>query len=290
MSCWGRMEWRGRSVLWMSKKRMSKNMMRCRIWIFSAGVLLGSTGAWAQNPPPGRGRGPARFLGAEAGVPGHVVKNAPYSADTTTETTQTLPDGNHIRQTSSSHVYRDSEGRTRTEIAQVALGAIAPNSSLPRMVFVQDPVAGTSYALDTVDKTATRSAWPGRGRGPGAKGPGPAADAGGRRGPGPGTAGKTESLGRQTMEGVPVDGTRITSTIPAGQIGNEQPIQTVTEHWYSPELQIYLLTRHSDPRSGETVTRVTNLSRGEPAKSLFEVPVDYNIISGGGHTAGAATK
>ena len=217
--------------------------------------------------------GGVRFLGAQAGMPGHVVKNAPYSAEIGTEVTETLADGNRIHQVSTSRVYRDSEGRTRTELSLAGLSAIAPNSNLPNVIFLQDPVAGNSYALDTTRKTATRSAWPHSGRGPAQKGPGPAANS---------KAGnenvKTESLGRQTMVGVPVDGTRTTRVIPAGQVGNEQPIQSVTERWYSPDLKIYVLTRHSDPRSGETVTRVTSLNRGEPAHSLFEVPADFKIV------------
>jgi hypothetical protein len=60
-------------------------------------------------------------------------------------------------------------------------------------------------------------------------------------------------------------------------MGNEQPISIVTERWYSPDLQIYLLTRRSDPRAGETVTRLANLTRGEPAHSLFEVPADFKV-------------
>jgi len=86
------------------------------------------------------------------------VKNAPYAADAVTEITQTLPDGNHIHQVSTSRIYRDTEGRTRVEQSLTGLNAIAPNSKLPTVIFLQDPVAGTSYALDTTRKTATRSA------------------------------------------------------------------------------------------------------------------------------------
>ena len=127
-------------------------------------------------------------------------------------------------------------------------------------------MAGSSYALDTTRKTATKSAWQRAGRGLAAKS---MANAGG--------AVMEESLGRQTMEGVPADGTRTTRVIPAGQMGNEQPITIVTERWYSPDLQIYLLTRHTDPRAGETVTRLTNLTRGEPTHALFEVPADFKV-------------
>jgi len=245
-------------------------------------LLLVCASGWTQT----------RFLGAQAGMPGHVVKNAPYSAEITTETTQTLPNGDHTRQTSSSKVFRDGEGRTRTEQSLTGLGAIAPGSSLPTVVFLQDPVAGTSFALDTVHKTATKSPWPRMGRGPGQKGPGPEIARGpageGRRGPRPnGESVRSEPLGRQTMEGVPVDGTRTTTTIPAGQIGNEQPIQIVTERWYSPDLQVYVFTRHSDPRAGETVTRVTNINRGEPARSLFEIPADFRVSEGPPRPGGA---
>jgi hypothetical protein len=88
---------------------------------------------------------------------------------------------------------------------------------------------------------------------------------------------RTESLGTKTVEGLTAEGTRTTVTIPAGQEGNEQPMQTVTESWYSPDLQIVVLFKRSDPRTGETVTRYTNIVRAEPAHNLFEVPSDYQI-------------
>ena len=93
---------------------------------------------------------------------------------------------------------------------------------------------------------------------------------------------KTESLGKQTIEGVEAEGTRSTMTIPAGEIGNELPINIVSERWYSPELQTIVMTRRSDPRMGETVYRLTNINRSEPARSLFEVPADYTIKEGPG--------
>jgi len=88
---------------------------------------------------------------------------------------------------------------------------------------------------------------------------------------------KKEDLGTQTIEGVAATGTRNTFTIPVGQIGNEGPIAIVDERWYSKDLQAFVMTRHSDPRSGETVYRLTNINRTEPDHSLFEVPGDYQI-------------
>jgi hypothetical protein len=243
-------------------------------------ILALAAGALAQGPPSGpggprRGRmefgGPgdprARFIGFEAGMPGRVVKNAPYSAELITESVQTLADGNRLRQSATVKVYRDGEGRTRRE-QSVNLNGLGSNANMPQLVFINDPVAGVNYALNARDRTGTRSAWThGGGRGAGF---------GRRRGPEDANV-KTESLGRQTMEGIPVDGQRVTMTIPAGRIGNDQAIPIVTETWYSPDLQTMVLSKHSDPRSGETVTRMANISRSEPARSLFEVPADYKI-------------
>jgi hypothetical protein len=86
-----------------------------------------------------------------------------------------------------------------------------------------------------------------------------------------------EDLGTQVVEGVAATGTRMTTTIPAGSIGNEQPIVVVSEQWFSPELKVLVLTKHSDPRSGETTYRLTNIAQSEPARSLFEVPPDYTL-------------
>ena len=89
----------------------------------------------------------------------------------------------------------------------------------------------------------------------------------------------TESLGQQIMEGVMAEGTRTTTVIPAGGVGNVQPITVLSEQWFSLDLQVLLMTRHSDPRTGETTYRLTNVVRGEPDRSLFEVPADYTIKS-----------
>jgi hypothetical protein len=86
-----------------------------------------------------------------------------------------------------------------------------------------------------------------------------------------------ETLETKVLEGVKVEGTRRTTTIPAGAMGNVQPMEMVFERWYSPELQVVVMTRRVDPRFGETTYRLTNIQRTEPSPDLFKIPADFRI-------------
>jgi hypothetical protein len=184
-------------------------------------------------------------------------------------------------------------------------------TSAPHLVFIHDPVAGTSFTLNLTDKTAWKNPMPP----PGAGGAGHM-EAGIMidtmvntmvKGKGGNTSGappmpppdialmrhietdepaeaNTESLGSQTMEGVVASGVRTTRTIAAGQIGNERPITVVTEVWTSPELKTIVSSKRDDPRMGEQTFRLTNIVRAEPDPSLFTVPSDFKIIDGGPKT------
>lgn len=262
------------------------------IRVIPAVLVVAAFAASAQPGPRGRGGpGDSRFLGAEAGNPGPVVKGAPYSAEATTESIQILPDGNRIRQTSVVRVFRDAEGRTRREQSLNSIAPLPGNSNLPTVVFINDPVLGVNYALSPDERTATKSSWERRegSRGPqidsreglGRKDVGRGAKRGGDvRQDYPNV--KSESLGRQVIEGVAADGKKTTMTISAGQIGNELPIHIVSEIWYSPELRTVILSKRSDPRQGEMTFRLANINRSEPARSLFEVPADYSIVKARG--------
>ena len=230
---------------------------------------------------------------------GSPVKAAPYSAQAVTQTTQTLVDGNRIVRNSSSMIYRDSEGRERRELS---LGNLVVNGEPVQTIFISDPVAGANFTLDTKTRTAMKMPAP-----PFPKTPlkAPAGDvtfgspmvglgmAGGmipsigpqvmifRASNAPNgndqQAPKVEQLGAMNIEGLVAEGTRSTVTIPAGQVGNEQPIQIVSERWYSPELKVTVLSKHSDPRMGDTEYHMANISRAEPLPSMFQVPPDYTL-------------
>jgi hypothetical protein len=88
---------------------------------------------------------------------------------------------------------------------------------------------------------------------------------------------KEGPLERKTLEGVSVEGRRSTTTIRAGAIGNDLPITIPSEEWSSPDLSVLVMTRRSDPRTGESSYKLTNIVRAEPDKSLFVVPSDYTV-------------
>ncbi len=246
-----------------------------------------------------------------------ITKGAPYSAEATTEFTQLLPDGNRISRKSVTRTFRDSEGRTRREqIAAGGTGETTSISIVDPVAgasFVLDPEKRTARKTASAVATAMPSGAGGGGRGgrvaPAGRPPtlpaghdsaeqrrreaetaarvelsATSREASGTRrmvqeraasGEGQTT---TESLGQQLIEGVPAEGTRTTTVIPAGKVGNVQPIKIVSEEWFSPDLQLLLMTRHSDPRTGETTYRLTNIVRGEQDRSLFDVPPDYSVV------------
>jgi hypothetical protein len=241
--------------------------------------------------------GKIEFFSAEMAGAGEVVTAAPYTATATTESTQVLADGNKIVNKTSSFVARDSQGRTRRETDLHRIGTMQVDS--PKTVFINDPTAHTQYIF-TPGGEATKVI---RSQGSWKEGP-QIIDLQGndlRNGKSErrvnqkvivnvqgGHEGqrmkesteqvKHEDLGTQTIEGVSAQGKRETVTIPAGEIGNERPIEIVTETWFSPELHTMVLRKHSDPRLGDSTYRLTDMKRNEPDASLFQPPAGTKVL------------
>jgi hypothetical protein len=272
-------------------------------------------------------------------ITGRSVKGLPYAAEAVNETSRSLPDGNRISRKSTSAVYRDSQGRTRNELAMPAVGPWASGKG-EKIVNIFDPVAKLSIMLHP-DKTANKHEIPvmegmnwtetvsgggnartmvfsrraegtkeingekkqviedvviERMQGPEFDLPVPAPNVRMRTGASIAVAGvagerpfrvqsdrnlRKEALGKKVIEGVEAEGTRTVSIIPAGEIGNERDIEIVDETWYSKEIEALVYSRHSDPQTGETTYRLTNIQRGEQPIHLFEVPADYKVIDNG---------
>jgi hypothetical protein len=203
-----------------------------------------------------------------------AVTGAPYSAEEISEHLQVLADGTRISRTMpATKVYRDSNGRTRRE-RPMFMGAVESKTpSSPLIVEIEDPVAEAKYVLDAANLVAHRQALPRFGtRGfttPRAAPP---------RNNMPPPRTNTEDLGTQTIEGILVEGRRTTTVVAAGAIGNDRPIASTHDNWSSPELKIIVLSKSSDPRSGEHTRKLVNISRAEPDPALFQVPPGYTVV------------
>lgn len=257
-----------------------------------------------------------------------LVKNSPFSAEAVSESVQTLADGNRIVRSSTSKLYRNSEGRFRREMTGGMGGGLGSLYTVGSGVTILDPVGGFRYMIDPelrttrqmtitpkaevkvitgVDeklKSELKAAAAARELGTTdhalaekiraevrAAVPAVAATApmmvesfGGLGGFATISSKskwdtRTEELGTQNIEGVDAQGTRTITTIPAGAIGNERPIEITYEKWYSSELQMVVMSKHNDPRYGEQTYRLTNINRSEPDPSLFSPPNGYRLLT-----------
>jgi hypothetical protein len=203
-----------------------------------------------------------------------------------------MADGTDKRQTfQKATLYRDLEGRTRTETT-ITLKRGTADPSLSSFVEIIDPVAGYRYMLDPQKETASRSLWPPtRQQADGVGSTATSSSVSGNEQ----TADKApvsrvstnysfttapetthQSLGTQMIEGITTEGALTTTTYPSGFMGSEMPVTATWEHWISPELKIVVLAKTSDSRYGETTVRLTGILRNEPDQSLFQVPAGYS--------------
>lgn len=244
------------------------------------------------------------------------VQGAPYSAEEVSTFHQALGDGTVIHRENRTQVYRDGQGRTRREtpelitISNPTTGLsyqLDPATKIARKITVSFVARATTNGDGSSKNfvTVVNTTVPGEltvhsGGGGGARvgavtttrsesvvlntnGPTPHAVAIGA----PveqklliKLAGlpKSESLGTGTFSGgVAAEGTRVVSQIDAGQIGNDRPIVTTSETWFSKELGITLKTVSKDPRNGDQTTELVNIRRGEPSADLFELPAGYQV-------------
>jgi hypothetical protein len=276
----------------------------------------------------------AKVIAEIAASSERAVKNSPFSADAVSESVQMLADGNRIVRSSTSRMYRNSEGRFRREMTGGSGGVLGSLYSFGQGVTIMDPVGGYRYMIDPNLKTTRQMIITPRsdikvfsglderikaelkaaGTGSGSSvttvdgaalsekirseiktviaaapvaavsaATGQVAEALTAVGMGGVSYSKwesrTEELGTQNIEGVDAEGTRTITTIPAGAIGNERPIEITYEKWYSRELQLVVLSRHNDPRFGEQTYRLTNIIRSEPDPSLFTPPNGYRLVT-----------
>ncbi len=230
-----------------------------------------------------------------------TVKNSPFSAEVVTQYDRTLDNSGHIHRETRGKVYRDSQGRMRTDSGTPSL---QPGADKVEHVTINDPVQREIVNLNPKTKTATIFHL---GQSMGSTAPIAMANVAGspvnvaplqpglkpaERNTAPGATTtskmparlsttpvetKTEVLGNRYIEGVNATGTRTTRIIDAGSMGNDKPIVSVTETWFSSELKMTVLTVTDDGQSGHSTTKLINIVRTEPLAQLFQVPSDYTV-------------
>jgi hypothetical protein len=233
-----------------------------------AGIVYQQAGVISVQSGPGRGVvTTASFSAMGPGIAD--LAGSPYSAVQQSHSLQVLGDGTRIETNESQQIYRDSMGRTRIESGPAGSGTVMIQDPVSKVTIVLNPATRTAQktnrniqiAMRALDQTTRLTA-----SRPAGEGVVTALD-----------KPVIEDFPAQNVNGVLATGHRTTLTIPAGEIGNDRPIQVVSETWYSSDLQMMVKSSNSDPRFGETSFELTNINRNEPDPSLFQVPADYVV-------------
>lgn len=232
-----------------------------------AAVLL-LVGSFAAQDDTEEFRAPDR--GTEVRVHGIQIlpaTNKPFSGRDHLEWTRTLEDGSTITSELYAFLARDSQGRIYRE--HIYFVPATSNEPMKRReIDLLDPVAHTRTVCTVAKRRCAITSYYASAKFvPPATGP----QAKGTR------YLSREVIGTDTIDGLPVLGTRETLTINAGAIGNSQPLVTTKDYWYSPDLEINLLTTRKDPREGTQVIHVIDLSRSEPDPTIFQIPSNFVI-------------
>lgn len=237
-------------------------------------ALLAATAILAQGPPPGGPGGPGGHGGPGfgEGPGGPVVTGAPYSATRTMTMQETLADGNQIQNSHQEKVYRDTDGRTRTESTMTL-----PSGETRTSITIFDPVAGFVARLNTQDSTAMKMTIPT-----------PPANGAPKDHPKPPAGANAPQvtkvdLGTQTIEGLAATGKKETIVLPAGAMGNTEAITSTRETWIATALKVPVLVKSTDPRRGNSTMQLTNISQTAPDPTLFQIPASYTVKTAPAH-------
>jgi hypothetical protein len=252
------------------------------------GVLALAVVAGAQGPPPpgafgrrGPGPGPGgpmegsfEFGGLVGGFGGKTVTGKPFQAKFTITRTETLPN-NTITNTTTGVLARDGDGSTYRDVKLPAIGPWASSGKAQEFVYIKNLTKLTDYIVDVTKGTYQEFSF--RPHNPPGGNPNP--DRGPRKGPGFGGSSANETVTDNpsatysdpgTGASYKVDDRKVTRTIPAGQIGNQNEIVTTSERWYSADLDLVLQETRSDPRFGVSTYQLTNI--GSPSVSFTPDP------------------
>jgi hypothetical protein len=203
------------------------------------------------------------------------VPNAPFSGVVKVERSRVMGDGSVIGLRNIREIGRDSRGRIHNE-SRAAVPALSNETPQLLRVHLYDPQTRISTYLDPQNRTF----WTQTTNHPPSTEP-PTLRFASPPGEGsPNEFAKEEDLGIHEIEGVSAHGVRQTQTIPAESSGTGAEVVIADEYWYSGDLRIDLMIKHSDPRTGSVTMTVTQIARTEPDPAMFEIPEGYRPPKG----------
>ncbi len=212
---------------------------------------------------------PRDYRGLDVQVDGIFVTpiaGAPFTAKVQIVSHQKLADGTEHVVTTSNTVARSNTGRIYNERRQLLPRGYHGE---PRLLssHIYDPNTRVSVFLNPATRIAREQVLEARG---------PSSPTSRRV---PTTPDVVESdLGVQLLDGVELHGLRKSRTIPAAVSGTGKNVDVEDDYWYSTDLALDMIIRHSDSRSGEQMVAVTEVKRTEPDATLFAVPPGYKLV------------
>jgi hypothetical protein len=215
---------------------------------------------------------PRDYRGVQVIVPGIFVTpvpGAPFSATVEILSHENLPDGSVNTRTTTVHIARSSSGRIYNERRQLVSTAFQGKPPL-LSAHIYDPSSRLSIFFNPYERLARETIL--------AQPPTAPANAVPSRTPVDDPYFKQEEIGTQPLGGLTLTGIRKSHTIPATMSGTGHEVVIVDEYWYSPDLSIYMIIKHNDPRTGEQIVAVSNVERHEPEASVFAVPPTYKVV------------
>jgi hypothetical protein len=201
------------------------------------------------------------------------IPGVPFSGTVNVESSLTQPDGSIVNLKTIRDIARDSGGCIHNESRTLAR---VLDTKKPPLVSIHlyDPQTRISTMLNPQKRTFWTQTV---NRPPATVPPAFLASPTGDSVP-PNEFTKKEDLGVRDIEGLPVHGVRQTQSVSPENNGSQQEVIITDEYWYSDDLRINLMIKHSDPRTGTVTMTVAQITRSEPDPALFEIPQGYRRV------------
>ncbi|HEY6446626.1 MAG TPA: hypothetical protein VIY53_09215 [Acidobacteriaceae bacterium] len=247
--------------------------MRFQVWVLTAAGLLASLACAQQDEPQRPGiaaqDGGVREVMESIVVP--PIPNAPFSATLATEWARPTQDGGTITLVNQRQIARDNVGRVYEQ-----RWALVPKGgqvkSILTWIQIADPTERTVYNCNVIREVCHLLVYQ------------PESDLAAahpveaRSFHNARESVEVENLGTKTVDGMDTAGTRVTTTLAPGTMGNDKPVTRTIETWRSDQLALNLISVRSAPLTGTQTFTITELDPNPPDPQLFEPPDGFKVV------------